>query len=167
MQNKMEKPGLQSAPVHLLHAYCAQDERIALAYLFGSQARGTAGPLSDYDVALLIDGIVTCAERYRRAHEISQLLRGQPVDLVILNSAPVELRYNVIVEGRRVYERDVSARVEFEANTLGLYGDMLPMLRQQREAMLRGGDRAGGIRRYREALGQTLRVLAEIGASSQ
>jgi hypothetical protein len=115
---------------------------------------------------LLIDGAVTCDERYRRAHEISQLLRGQTVDLLILNSAPVELRYNVIVEGHRAYERDVSARVEFEANTLSLYGDMLSMLRHQKEAVLRGGDRAGGIQRYREALGQTLRVLAQIGAPS-
>ncbi len=56
--------------------------------------------------------------------------------------------------------------IEFEANTLSLYGDMLPMLRQQKEAILRGGDRAGRIQRYREALGQTLRVLTQIGATS-
>jgi predicted nucleotidyltransferase len=166
MERKTGTADLKSASVHLLSAYCAQDTRIALAYLFGSQARGTVGPLSDYDVALLIDGAVTCDERYRRAHEISQLLLGQTVDLLILNSAPVELRYNVIVEGHRAYERDVAARVEFEANTLSLYGDMLSMLRHQKEAVLRGGDRAGGIQRYREAHGQTLRVLAQIGASS-
>jgi len=146
--------------MRLLSDYCGQDERIVLAYLFGSQARGRIGPTSDYDVAFLVDGAVTHNERYRWAHELSQLVGRQPVDLVILNTAPVELRYNVIAEGRRVYEQDVAARVEFEANTLSLYGDMRPMLRQQREAILRGGDHAGGIQRYREALGQTLRVLA-------
>ena len=152
--------------IRLLSDYCTQDERIVLAYLFGSQARGRIGPTSNYDVAFLVDGAVTHDERYRWAHKLSQLLRGRPVDLVILNTAPVELRYNVIAEGRRVYEQDVAARVEFEANTLSLYGDMLPMLRQQREAILKGEHYAGGIQRYREALRQTLRVLAQIRATS-
>ena len=163
----MKATKLNDDSIRLLSDYCGQDERIVLAYLFGSQARRRIGPTSDYDVAFLVDGAVTHNERYRWAHELSQLpvcpsgrLGGQPVDLVILNTAPVELRYNVIAEGRRVYEQDVAARVEFEANTLSLYGDMRPMLRQQREAILRGGDHAGGIQRYREALGQTLRVLA-------
>jgi len=160
MEVEMKATKLNDDSIRLLSDYCGQDERIVLAYLFGSQARGRIGPTSDYDVAFLVDGAVTHNERYRWAHELSQLLGGQPVDLVILNTAPVELRYNVIAEGRRVYEQDVAARVEFEANTLSLYGDMRPMLRQQREAILRGGDHAGGIQRYREALGQTLRVLA-------
>jgi len=162
----MKTAKLDGNVCRLLSDYCAQNERIILAYLFGSQARGTAGPISDYDVALLVDGVVTPAERYRWTHGLGQLLRGQPVDLVILNTVPVELRYNVIAEGSRVYERDVAARVESEANTLRLYGDMLPMLRQQKEAILRRGDRAGRIQRYREALGQTLRVLTQIGATS-
>jgi len=160
MEVEMKATKPKDDSIRLLSDYCAQDERIVLAYLFGSQARGRIGPTSDYDVAFLVDGAVTHNERYRWAHELSQLVGRQPVDLVILNTAPVELRYNVIAEGRRVYEQDVAARVEFEANTLSLYGDMRPMLRQQREAILRGGDHAGGIQRYREALGQTLRVLA-------
>ncbi len=130
--------------------------------------RGIVGPLSDYDVAFLLDGTVVPAERYRLAHEIGQLLGGCGVDLVILNTAPVELCYHVIAQGRRVYERDRATRVEFEANTLSRYGDMLPMLRQQKEAILKGEGHGSGVQRYREALGQTLRVLAEaVGPSKQ
>jgi len=153
--------------VHLLSEYCAQDSRILLAYLFGSQVRGIVGPLSDYDVAFLLDGTMAPAERYRLAHEIGQLLGGCAVDLVILNAAPVELCYHIIAQGRRVYERDVATRVEFEANTLSRYGDMLPMLRQQREAILKGEGHGSGVQRYREALGQTLRVLAETRGPSK
>lgn len=153
--------------IHLLSDYCAGNDRIALAYLFGSQARNASGPLSDYDIAFLVRGAVTADERYRWMHELSQLLGGNPVDLVILNTAPVELRYHIIANGQRIYERDITSRVEFEASTLSLYGDMLPMLRQQREAILRGGNRAHGVQRYRKALRQTLRVLAQIRAASQ
>ena len=32
----------------------ASEEHVILAYLFGSQANGTAGPQSDYDIALLV-----------------------------------------------------------------------------------------------------------------
>ena len=162
----MKTAKLDSDFIRLLSDYCAQDERIILAYLFGSRVWGTVGPISDYDAAFLANGAVTYGERCRWTHEISQLLGDSRVDLVILNTAPVELRYNIIAEGCRFYERDVAARVEFEANTLSFYGDMLPMLRQQKEAILRGGDRAGGIQRYRKALGQTLRVLAQIRATS-
>ncbi|MBO9369895.1 MAG: nucleotidyltransferase domain-containing protein, partial [Chloroflexi bacterium] len=34
--------------------YLSGAEEILLAYLFGSQAEGTAGPQSDYDIALLV-----------------------------------------------------------------------------------------------------------------
>ena len=32
-------------------------EPVVVAYLFGSQARGDAGPLSDVDVAILLEGL--------------------------------------------------------------------------------------------------------------
>ncbi|MGC8786279.1 MAG: type VII toxin-antitoxin system MntA family adenylyltransferase antitoxin [Anaerolineae bacterium] len=149
----------------LLSDYCARNGRVILAYLFGSQVRGAAGVLSDYDIAFVMNGTVSADERYRLVHELSQLLRGRPIDLVILNTAPVELRYHVIAQGQRVYERDLAARVEFEANTLSLYGDMLPLLREQREAILSGGNRVHGVQRYRKALRQTLRMLAQIRAT--
>jgi len=150
-----------------LSDYCARNHRIILAYLFGSQARKATGVLSDYDIAFLTNGPVSTDERYRWVHELSQFLEGRPVDLVILNTAPIELRYHIIAEGKRVYERDIVARVEFEANTLSFYGDMLPILRQQREAILSGRNRTYGIQRYRKALRQTIRVLAQIRATSE
>ncbi len=107
----MKTAKLDGDVCRLLSDYRTQNERIILAYLFGSQARRTAGPISDYDVALLVDGVVTQAERYRWAHEFGQLLGERPVDLVILNTAPVELRHNVIAKGSRIYERDMADRI--------------------------------------------------------
>ena len=38
--------------------------QVLVAYLFGSQARGQAGPLSDVDVAILLDANVSQAEAF-------------------------------------------------------------------------------------------------------
>lgn len=39
-----------------LNTYFADLPRVGLAYLFGSQARRKAGPLSDVDIAVLLEG---------------------------------------------------------------------------------------------------------------
>jgi hypothetical protein len=52
--------------------------------------------------------------------------------------------------------------VEYEAHVMSVYGDYLPVLRAQREEILRGGERGTGIQRYRKALGRTRRALDEI-----
>ena len=66
--------------------------------------------------------------RYKLAHEWNTVMKTDRVDLLVLNKAPVELRY-VIASGILVYEVDVKTLVNREALTLGLYGDFLPVLR--------------------------------------
>jgi len=68
----------------------ASDEHVILAYLFGSQADGTAGPQSDYDIALLVRQ-PSLALQARLAHEIGIILGTDRVDVVLLNRALVEL----------------------------------------------------------------------------
>jgi predicted nucleotidyltransferase len=130
-----------------------------LAYLFGSQANGTAGPQSDYDIALLVRQ-PSLALQARLAHEIGIILGTDRVDVVFLNRAPVELAYAVIVQGQLLYQRSVAERVEFEAKVLSLYADYLPILRRQREEILEDVGKEARVQRYREALGRTERTLA-------
>ncbi|MEM2446631.1 MAG: nucleotidyltransferase domain-containing protein [Candidatus Bathyarchaeia archaeon] len=138
---------------------------VLLAYLFDSQATGTAGPQSDYVVALLVHNpsldLQACL-----AHEIGAILGMDQVDVVFLNWVPVELAYAVIAQGRLLYEWSVAERVEFEAKVLGMYADYLPILRRQQEEILKGEGYEAGIQRYREALRQTERTLAEIRAAA-
>jgi hypothetical protein len=49
------------------------------------------------------------------------------VDVVILNTAPPVLKDQVLRHGRRVFERDRPARVEFEVRTGQEYADLKPM----------------------------------------
>jgi len=135
---------------------------IVLAYLFGSRAENRPGPLSDHDLAVLFSENPPSRDKYHLAHLVAVLLGTGEVDLVVLNQAPVELRYHVIATGHLLYDSSPGARVEFEAQTLSIYFDYLPMLRSQRREILaeKEGDREAGIQRYRKALAKTQRVLA-------
>ncbi|NTU62983.1 MAG: nucleotidyltransferase domain-containing protein [Chloroflexi bacterium] len=152
--------------IEQLQTYFANQREVLVAYLFGSRAGDRAAPQSDYDVAVLVQVKLELARRFELASEISRLLYGRSVDLVVLNDAPVELSYAVVATGRCVFERDVAGRVEFEATVLSRYGDVLPMLREQRRELIQGGYYEFGVRRNRAALGQTERVLAEIRAAA-
>ena len=135
---------------------------IDLAYIFGSRADGKEGPISDYDIAVLYAKPHAPDLRYELAHKLKKKLMTDQVDLVVLNDAPIELRYAVIASGIVVYEVNVETRVEYEALTLSFYGDYLPVLRSQREDILKEGNNETGIQRYRTALGKTQRLLEEI-----
>jgi len=139
---------------------------VGLAYLFGSQATGQAGAQSDYDVAVLFDGNVSTDDRYVLAHQLTELL-DTGVDLVDLARAPIELVYNVIATGQILYEKDRTTRMEFEARTLSMYFDQLPVLRAERRALLEETreDYDAGVERYRTALRATERMLAQTRAA--
>ena len=140
-------------------------EGVSLVYVFGSQVEGRLGPMSDYDLAVLVDRTADGRRiQAHLAHELARALQTDRIDVVLLNRAPVELAYAIIAQGQVLYERDTSTRVEYEANVMSRYGDLLPMLRAQRDDILRGEDHDARVRRYRAALGRTERTLGETGA---
>jgi len=113
---------------------------LAAAYLFGSFGRGDARPDSDVDVGLLyvspppstLEG-----QPFLAAAELESLL-GRPVDLVVLNGAPVDLVHRVLRDGRLLLQPNPSARIAFEVRSRNLYFDLLPILQRYR----RGGHAA-------------------------
>jgi predicted nucleotidyltransferase len=64
---------------------------VVAAYLFGSQARGEAGPLSDVDLAVWLDDHPEPGRRVSRQLALStraaSLLGTDEVELVVLNGA--------------------------------------------------------------------------------
>jgi uncharacterized protein len=141
---------------------------VQLIYLFGSQVTGNLGPLSDHDLGILLDHQEDASElRARLHHEITVLLPAPKVDVVWLRQAPVELAYAIICQGLVLYQRNLGTRVEYEARVLGQYGDYLPILRAQRTEILRGGDHAVRVQRYREAFRRTERTFGEIRAAQE
>jgi predicted nucleotidyltransferase len=143
-------------------------EGVCLVYLFGSQVEGNLGPMSDYDLAVLVDRSVDGVRvQARFVHQLARALQTDRVDVVLLNRASIELAYAIIAQGRVLYERDVATRVEYEATVLSRYGDFLPVLRTQRDEILRGDDHDRRVRRYRAALGRTERTLGQIAAAQR
>jgi hypothetical protein len=137
---------------------------VLLAYLFGSRVDDSTGPLSDTDIAVLYSENPSDAVKYRLCHELAKMLDSDRIDLVVLNCAPVELKYAVIASGILLYEKSPAERVEFEAHTLSRYGDYLPVLRRQRREIIEESFNETGVQRYRTALGKTERVLEKIRA---
>jgi len=144
-----------------LQDYLEREKEIILAYLFGSQVGGRPGPLSDYDLGILVRS-PSLDLWTRLGHGLGAVLNTERVDVVLMNWAPIELTYAIIAQGRLLYQRSVAERVEFEAKVLSLYADYLPILRRQREEILKDGARETRVQRYREALGRTERTLAAI-----
>jgi predicted nucleotidyltransferase len=107
---------------------------VIAAYMFGSIARGTAGPRSDVDLAMLLSAPPppTLEGRlFDYEAELERTLRA-PVQIVVLNHAPPDLIHRVLRDGRLLLDRDASARIQFEVKSRNEYFDLLPFLRRYR-----------------------------------
>lgn len=112
-----------------LAAFLATQPDVIAAYLFGSLAQGRAHPRSDIDVAVLLAAMDLEAAFHRRLRLMEDLrpYADREVDVVVLNIAPPLLQYQVLKHGRLLYERDRSARVNFEVRVGKVYADLQPM----------------------------------------
>jgi predicted nucleotidyltransferase len=139
---------------------------IQLVYLFGSQVEGDIGPKSDYDLGVMLDSARSWPQvRAQFSHKLTKELETDRVDLVLLNAAPVELAYAIIAQGEVLYQRDVASRVDYEARVMSLYGDYLPILREQQRDILRGSAYDTRVQRYRATIRRTERTLGQVGAT--
>lgn len=102
-----------------------QRENVVVAYLFGSCARRTMHPCSDVDIAVLLDGRgEEMYEAFRRLLvDVCNVLETERVDLLLLNSAPPTLKFEVITTGRVLYARSDVALNDFETNVTQRYHD--------------------------------------------
>ncbi|MFB6262958.1 MAG: nucleotidyltransferase domain-containing protein [Bradymonadaceae bacterium] len=150
--------------IRALEPTLAEEPTVAMAYMFGSATRDHPAEARDIDVAVWFDPSASFEQREALRHTLSERLDGRPVDLVALEEAPPALAYRVVDEGRLIFARDDATRVELVARIYGRYGDYVPVLKRQREQVIEGGFRERAVQRYREALGETQRMLEQIGA---
>jgi|SRR5690625_1557209 len=98
-----------------------RDRGARFALVFGSRVRGDHRPDSDLDVA------AWWASDAPAAFDIPM---PPNVDLLVLNSAPLELVGRVATEGRVLFDDDPPARVQWVATTRKIYFDELPRLQR-------------------------------------
>ena len=98
---------------------------MVLAYLYGSQARGDAGPLSDVDVAVQFAPDLPRRERFSRVgrliSDLCQLLQRDDVYVVDLDRIPPLLCHRIYLNHRLLYCPDDVGRVAFETRALRQY----------------------------------------------
>ena len=91
-------------------------------YIFGSQISGRKRPTSDLDIAVL------CLAKNRlnqleSAVKIQNVIRGLETDLVVVDLSDNPLLLIQIINGKMIYQKDLTSRAQLEARILHLYED--------------------------------------------
>ena len=118
-----------------LRQHAASRPEVKLAVLFGSNARGTAGPKSDVDLGLLLEPdtrpnrIEIEAELERAAH--------RTLDVIYLDEAPPLLRFEISKDGMVLAEREEGLWSRFKARAMVDWWDWAPTAKQIEQAAIR------------------------------
>jgi predicted nucleotidyltransferase len=108
---------------------------VILAYLYGSQVTGKAGPLSDVDIAVLFSPGVSKGERFSRVlsvmADLAHVFRRDDVNVLDLDEGTPLLNNNIRLKGRAIYCVDERARAEFVLRALQQFVDTEPLRREQ------------------------------------
>lgn len=105
------------------------DLPITRAYLFGSQAAGNSGPLSDVDIAIVPSSAVTSADRMGLQATTSSRAAAaagvEHADIVLLDEAPSGIAFAAIC-GHLLFDHDPGTREILEARIMSTYFDRQP-----------------------------------------
>lgn len=156
-----------------LSDYFAGRKDISIAFLFGSVARGTSGPLSDLDIAVLLNNQPdkeTCLETHLAIMgDIYKLTGIEEVDIVVLNEAPVALSYRVIRDGIILFCANRDTYILYRLKVVNEYLDFKPILERHESAIMkkaRNGELINGSDPNRSALEHYRQVRERFKKSS-
>ncbi len=106
---------------------------VNLAYLYGSAASGRDTPLSDIDIALVLNQAqFNPNDRLKHELQLEDVITQhcdlpKDLDVRILNDAPIMVRGEVVTNGILLYSRDEDFRIDFETYTRMAYFDFQPV----------------------------------------
>lgn len=109
-------------------------------YRFGSQAKGTAGPDSDVDLAVLAREPIPGMRRFELAQELATQLH-RDVDLVDLRTASTVMRMQVLSTGECLFSESNRLQGEFEDLVYSTYA----RLNEERREILNDVRRRGSV----------------------
>ncbi len=66
---------------------------------------------------------------------ISKVLKKE-VDIIVLNIAPLFLKYVILREGKLIFEKDRNKRIAFELKSLNEYFDFKPVMEEYNKRLL-------------------------------
>ena len=96
--------------------------RVLFAYLFGSTGTALQHARSDLDLAIYLDkeaSAITLDHKLTLYTEISRAIKRNDIDVVILNTCDnCMLLYELMINGRLIYDVNPNVRILFEQKTL-------------------------------------------------
>lgn len=101
---------------------------VILGYLFGSYARGTTGPLSDIDVAVVFPREIDKEEENRKIdeikYEIEKIFNIKRADVINLRkNTNIALGYKIVFEGKVLVVNDSNLKFSLESKYMRDFED--------------------------------------------
>ncbi|ADQ05411.1 DNA polymerase beta domain protein region [Caldicellulosiruptor owensensis OL] len=129
-RNKIDIEYAKKAIEDLGEFFIRFGNKVVVAYLFGSFAMGTYTPLSDIDIAILFDKDLPKEIMEELENDIIdglvKIFKTDEIDLVVLNHAPLSVRYGVLKTGKIVYCSNIEKTVDFQTDVISKYLDIKP-----------------------------------------
>jgi len=104
---------------------------IVAAYLFGSVVTGKMTPMSDVDIALLLEEPTSFRRELLLSFDVIsdvQKIFQRESDVKVLNRIKnLPLLYDILSKGKLIYERDRQIHREFVAHSMIAYHDFQPV----------------------------------------
>ncbi|MEM7827030.1 MAG: nucleotidyltransferase domain-containing protein [Candidatus Aenigmatarchaeota archaeon] len=98
-------------------------KEVKAVYLFGSCARGTEKPISDIDICVITEKNIL---EEKKMEIVSY--SGRKIQISIFWSLPIMIRYNVLKQGKPLFERDEKFLHSIKVETLNEYLDFKPVI---------------------------------------
>jgi len=119
-----QRPGAQEVREKIT-PLCEQRAEIAAVFLFGSYGTDYQTQFSDIDLGMLFfpNAVPDLKGEMGLAGLFCSALGRDDVDLVVMNKAPLPLRYRIVAEGELLYERDYAYTSDFLAATYKFFLD--------------------------------------------
>jgi hypothetical protein len=113
-----------------------RDGEVLAVILFGSRARGGAGPESDIDVCLVL--APDMPSREAAARKRLEYLSESDLDLSVFQQLPLHIRSRVLKEGVVLFTRDEDALYALAARTARAFEHFRPIQRRYLDEIARG-----------------------------
>lgn len=110
---------------------------VALVYLFGSKALKVETPLSDTDIGIvffdrrILKDPKESRDGYNQLYDLFASIYPdleRAIDLIFLQQAPIALQYDVVTNGKVIYEASSKFRANYEERVINEFLDFKPIL---------------------------------------